>query len=80
MPEIRPEGLGLPDAVTTSEDAVAGPVETPEATAKPARSRTPRAPRGDKPAASQAPAARPRRRKTPEGEARPEDAPAASEE
>ena len=71
----RPEGL--PDAVTTSEEEAAGPIETPEAAAKPARSRTPRAPRGDKPAAPRVPRGR---RKAPEGEAPAEDTPASSEE
>ncbi|WP_295045194.1 DUF4167 domain-containing protein [uncultured Paracoccus sp.] len=67
---------GLPDAVTTSEDDTAGPVETPEAASvKPARSRAPRAPRGDKPAAPRTPRGR---RKAPEDEA--EDTPAVSED
>lgn len=73
--ETRPEGL--PDAVTTSEEEPAGPVETPEAAAKPARSRAPRAPRGDKPVAPRTPRGR---RKAPEGEGQGEDTPAASEE
>ncbi|SNR34986.1 DUF4167 domain-containing protein [Paracoccus sediminis] len=76
--EARPEGL--PDAVTTSEDEAAGPVDTPEAAAKPARSRAPRAPRGEKPAGSETAAPRQRRRKASEGEAKPEDVPAASDE
>uniref|UniRef100_UPI001A8F49BE DUF4167 domain-containing protein n=1 Tax=Paracoccus shandongensis TaxID=2816048 RepID=UPI001A8F49BE len=50
-PEAQPRLEGLPDALTTVEEEAAGPVETPEATAKPARSRAPRAPRGEKPAA-----------------------------
>lgn len=78
-PEAQPAPLpeGLPDAVTTSEEETAGPVETPEASAKPARSRAPRAPRSDKPATPRAPRTR---RKAPEGEARVEETPAASEE
>lgn len=79
QPAELPESSGLPDALTTSEDDTAGPVETPEAVAKPVRSRAPRAPRSDK--TSDAPAPRTRRRKpAPEGEARPEDAPAARDE
>ena len=79
QPEPQPLLEGLPDVVTTSEED-AGPVETPEAAAKPARSRAPRAPRGErseKPAAPRAPRTR---RKAPEGEARAEDTPAVSEE
>lgn len=68
---------GLPDAVTTVEDEAAGPVETPEAAAKPARSRAPRAPRGDNPATPRTPRGR---RKAPEGEPKPEETPAASDE
>lgn len=77
VPVARPEGL--PDAVTTSEDEAAGPVETPEAAARPARSRAPRAPRGDKPAAPRTPRGR---RKAPEGEGEqsPEETSAASDE
>ncbi|MDQ1901707.1 DUF4167 domain-containing protein [Paracoccus sp. WLY502] len=72
--EPRPEGL--PDVVTTSEDEAAGPVETPEAAAKPARSRGPRAPRGDKPAAPRTPRGR---RKSPEGEPATQESPASEE-
>lgn len=73
-PEPQPEGL--PDVVTMSEDEAAGPVETPEAAAKPARSRGPRAPRGDKPAAPRAPRGR---RKSPEGEPAPQETPVGEE-
>lgn len=72
--EPRPEGL--PDVVTTLEDEAAGPVETPEAAVKPARSRAPRAPRGDKPAAARTPRGR---RKAPEGEPAPQETPAGEE-
>ncbi|VDS09102.1 hypothetical protein PARHAE_02291 [Paracoccus haematequi] len=71
---------GLPDAVATSSDETAGPVETPEAAApKPARSRAPRAPRAEKPAAETA-TPRPRRRKAPDGEAKAQETPAVGEE
>lgn len=76
--EAQPEGL--PDAVTTSEEETAGPVETPETSAKPARSRTPRAPRADRSERPAAPRAPRTRRKPAEGEARAEETPAASEE
>lgn len=62
---VDPEAAGLPDAVAVAEDETTGPVETPEAAAKPARSRAPRAPRGDKPATPRART----RRKAPEGSA-----------
>ncbi|WEF24945.1 DUF4167 domain-containing protein [Paracoccus sp. S3-43] len=72
---------GLPDAVATASEETAGPVETPEAAApKPARSRAPRAPRAEKPAAAATGTPRPRRRKAPEGEAKAEETPAVGEE
>ncbi|MCZ0960091.1 DUF4167 domain-containing protein [Paracoccus benzoatiresistens] len=76
QPELQLQPEGLPDAVTTSEEEAAGPVETPESGAKPARSRAPRAPRAEKPATPRAP----RRRKAPEDQAKAEETPAASEE
>ena len=72
-PVMAPDAGGLPDAVTTSEDEATGPVETPEAAAKPARTR---APRGDKPAAPRAPRGR---RKSAEGEPAPQETPAGEE-
>ena len=76
-PVMEPLPEGLPAAVTTSEGETAGPVETPEAASKPARSRAPRAPRGEKPAAPRTPRGR---RKAPEDETRSEDTPATGEE
>ncbi|QIR86032.1 DUF4167 domain-containing protein [Paracoccus sp. AK26] len=73
-PVMDPDAKGLPDPVTTSDDEGAGLVETPEAAARPARARAPRAPRGDKPAAP-----RPRARRKP-AEDGGENKPQASEE
>lgn len=70
---------GLPDVLTTVDDEAAGPVETPEAAAKPVRTRAPRAPRGDKPATPRTGTGR-GRRKPVEDAAKPEDTPAASGE
>lgn len=78
-PDARaePSAPGLPDARATQDDQSAGPVETPEATVRPSRSRSPRVPRAEKPAAARSPRAR---RKPSESDARPEDLPAQGEE
>ena len=79
LPAFDPVPEGLPDVVTMAEDEAAGPVETPEAAAKPARSRAPRAPRGDKPAAPRPASGRNRRKPAPD-EAPSEGNPATGEE